>query len=144
MLWSVWAGGSRRRGCLILYPTAGEASGSFVAAGARRGGGVRGRAADPERSASEAARRARSVLRRYAAANRLSRFGTLTYRGSGCFDQRALRADLAEFFRGARAELGRPVPYLWVPEWHKAHGLHAHFAFDRFVNRPGDSGDVVV
>jgi hypothetical protein len=120
---------------LNVYPTAGEASGCFLAVGARRGGGgVRGLAADPERAALEAGRRARGVVRRYAAANALTRFGTLTYRGEGCFDQEALRADLAEFFRRVRAELG-PVPYLWVPEWHKTHGLHAHFALDRFAHQ---------
>ena len=121
---------------LNLYPTAGEASGCFVAVGGRRGaGGVRGLAADPERAALEGARRARAFVRRYAAANGLTRFGTLTYRGEGCFDQTALRVDLAAFFRGVRAELGGPVPYLWVPEWHKTHGLHAHFALDRFAHQ---------
>lgn len=120
---------------LNVYPTAGEASGRFLAVGARRGGGgVRGLAADPERAALEGARRARGVVRRYAAANGLTRFGTLTYRGHGCFDQEALRTDLGEFFRGVRAELG-PVPYLVVPEWHKTHGLHAHFALDRFAHQ---------
>jgi hypothetical protein len=121
---------------LNLYPTAGEASGCFVAVGGRRaGGGVRGLAADPERAALEGARRARAFVRRYAAANGLTRFGTLTYRGEGCFDQTALRVDLAAFFRGVRAELGGPVPYLWVPEWHKTHGLHAHFALDQFAHQ---------
>lgn len=121
---------------LNLYPTAGEASGCFVAVGQRRGRGVRGAAADPDRAVLEAGRRARGAVRRYAAANGLTRFGTLTYRGEGCFDQRALRRDLGEFFRTVRAELGGgPIPYLWVPEWHKAHGLHAHFALDRFAHQ---------
>lgn len=120
---------------LNLYPTAGEASGCFVAAGRRHGGGVRGCADDPARAALEAGRRARSRVRRYAAANGLTRFGTLTYAGSGCFDQQVLRSDLADFFRGVRGELGGPVPYLWVPEWHKEHGLHAHFALDRYAHQ---------
>ena len=40
---------------------------------------------------------------------------------------------MGEFFRSLREGLdGRPLPYVWVPEWHKTdHGLHAHFAFDR-------------
>jgi hypothetical protein len=121
---------------LNVYPTAGEASGCFVPVGGRRrGGGVRGLAADPERAVFEAGRRARGVVRRYAAANGLTRFGTLTYRGAGCFDQVALRMDLARFFRAVRAELGGSIPYLWVPEWHKTHGLHAHFALDRFARQ---------
>ena len=41
------------------------------------------------------------------------------------------------FFRSLRRELGgEPLPYLWVPEWHKTgHGLHLHFAVGRFVPR---------
>ena len=41
------------------------------------------------------------------------------------------------FFRRLRAELGgKPLPYVWVPEWHKTgHGLHLHFAVGRFVPR---------
>ncbi len=41
-------------------------------------------------SASEAQRRARTKVRRYVAANRLDRLGTLTYRGDGLHDERAL------------------------------------------------------
>jgi len=42
---------------------------------------------------------------------------------------------LAVFFRDLRRALGgEPLPYLWVPEWHKTHGLHAHFAMGRFVH----------
>lgn len=71
-----------------------------------------GRAADPERSEQEAARRARGKLRRYCAANRLNRFATLTYAGAGCFDHGQLRTDVADFFRGLRRELGaKPFPY---------------------------------
>jgi hypothetical protein len=54
-------------------------------------------------------------VRRYGAANRLNRLGTLTYRGEGCHDPRALRGDLAGFFRELRAGLGGgPLPYLWA------------------------------
>lgn len=121
---------------LNLYPDAGEASGCFVPGYQRRGAGVRGFAADPERAAVEAGRRARSQVRRYAAANSLTRFGTLTYAGEGCFDQRMLRLDLAEFIRGVRGKLGgKRFAYLWVAESHKSHGLHAHFALDRFAQQ---------
>ena len=98
---------------------------------------ARGAAADPERSAAEAGRRARSRLRRYCAANRLNRLGTLTYRGAGCHEPEIIRADLAEFFRSLRDGLGgEAFPYVWVPEWHKSgHGLHAHFAVGKFIPR---------
>lgn len=97
----------------------------------------RGEAADPERAAAEAGRRARATLRRYCAANRLNRLGTLTYRGEGNHDPGLARDHLAAFFRELRAGLGgQPFPYVWVPEWHKSgHGMHAHFAVGRFIKR---------
>lgn len=122
---------------LKVYPSAGEAGGSFVSSVATvdRGGSSGG--GDPDRSAAEAARRARGQLRRYCAANGLNRLGTLTYAGDGCHDPRQFRGDLAEFFRSLRRLLGgEPFAYAWVPEWHKSgHGLHAHFAVGRFVAR---------
>jgi hypothetical protein len=76
-------------------------------------------------------------VRRYCAANRLNRLATLTYAGAGCFDHGQLRADAGAFFRALRGELGgKPLPYLWVPEWHPGgHGLHVHFAVGRYVRR---------
>src|SRR5206468_368839 len=89
---------------------------------------------DPGRTAANAARRARSKVRRYCAANRLNRLGTLTYAGDGNHDPGTLRADLAEFFRRLRRSVGEPFPYLWAPEWHAGgHGLHAHFAVGRWI-----------
>jgi hypothetical protein len=126
---------------LTVYPGAREAGGTFVpSVGYRReggGGGVRGAAVDPVRSRVEAARRAKGRLRRYCAANRLNRLGTLTYAGAGCHDPRRVRADVGEFFRALRDALGGSAfPYVWVPEWHKTgHGLHAHFAVGRFIRR---------
>ena len=69
-------------------------------------------------------------MRRYCAANRLNRLGTLTYAGEGCHDPLGLRGDVAEFFKELRAGIDAgALPYLWVPEWHPGgHGLHAHFA----------------
>jgi hypothetical protein len=73
-------------------------------------------------------------VRRYCAANRLNRLGTLTYAGDGQHDPMALRQDLGEFFRAIRHEVGRSLPYLWVPEWHPGgHGLHAHFAIGQYI-----------
>jgi hypothetical protein len=121
-----------------LYPDAGEGGGSFRSSIRRVPSYVsRGFAADPERSMAEAGRRARGRLRRYCAANRLNRLGTLTYRGEGCHDPELVRAHLGDFFRGLRvATGGKAFPYVWVPEWHKTgHGLHAHFAVGRYVNR---------
>jgi hypothetical protein len=93
-------------------------------------------AAEPERAREEAARRARAKVRRYCAHNGLSRFWTLTYPGRGCHDPLELRSDLSGFFRGLRAALGgEALPYVWVPEWHKTHGLHAHFALGQYVHK---------
>lgn len=120
---------------LRVCPAAGEAGGSFRSslvrpAPERRDGGV-----DPARSAREAARRARGQLRRYCAANRLNRLGTLTYAGTGCHDPFELRRHVAEFFRGLRAAMGgEAFPYAWTDEWHKTdHGLHVHFAVGQFI-----------
>lgn len=123
--------------CLNLYPAAGEAGGCFRSAYGPRPREVGGETADPERSALEAARRARGQVRRYCAANRLNRLGTLTYRGEGCHDPYAFRSHMAAFWRLLR-ELsgGAPCAYLWTGEWHlSGHGLHAHFAVGRFVPR---------
>jgi hypothetical protein len=123
---------------LTLYPGAAEAGGSF-----RFGTKGRGQVepaeeeADPARSAHEAGRRARANVRRFCAANRLNRLGTLTYRGDGCHDPHRIRGDVGIFIRRLRYQLKvESLPYLWVPEWHpKGHGLHAHFAVGRFVRR---------
>ena len=117
-----------------LYPQAAEGGGCYVSSAARAAAGRRG--SDPERAQAEAGRRARSKLRRYCAANRLNRFGTLTYAQS-CRDPRQLRVEVAGFFRGLRGELGgEPLPYAWASEWHPGgHGLHVHFAVGRYVGQ---------
>jgi hypothetical protein len=119
---------------LSLYPEAGEGGGCLSTA---RQGLPSGGPPDSARAAEEAARRARAKIRRYAAANRLNRLGTLTYRGEGCHDPVALRTHLAAFFRELRDGLDEGgFAYLWVPQWHPGgHGLHAHFAVGRFVPR---------
>jgi hypothetical protein len=124
-LWSGWS--------LSLYPEAGEAGASFVRPPS--GGGPR--RSDRERSKVEAARRARSKVRRYCAANRLNRLGTLTYAGAGCHHGRDFRGHIGEFFRNLRGELGgEAFAYVWTAEWHKSgHGLHAHFAVGRYIAR---------
>jgi hypothetical protein len=123
---------------LNLYQRAGEAGGCFVPS---RRAPARwsppGSAADPERASTEAARRARGRVRRYCAANRLNRLGTLTYAGAGCHDPRVVCRHVGGFFRGLRDDLGGgALPYLWTAEWHPGgHGLHVHFAVGRFVPR---------
>ena len=121
-----------------LYPDAHEGGGSFQSSVRRVPTYVsRGYALDPERSASEAGRRARAKLRRYCTANRLNRLGTLTFAGNGCHDSAELRGYLSDFSRSLRLTLGGAAfPYVWVPEWHpKGHGLHVHFAVGRFIKR---------
>jgi hypothetical protein len=122
------------RWLLNLYPEAAEAGGCLLSP-PRPWNGRYPFERDADRSTSEAIRRARGKVRRYSAANRLNRLGTLTYAGAGCHDPVQLRADLAGFFRRLRAEVGRDLPYLWVPEWHpEGHGLHAHFTVGRYVH----------
>lgn len=120
---------------LSLYPAAGEAGGGWVQGTRERSPAVGG--GDPERSRVEAARRAKSQVRRYCTANGLNRLGTLTYAGSGNHDPVVLRQHLAKFFRRLRVATGdKAFAYVWVPEWHKSgHGLHAHFAVGRYLKR---------
>lgn len=122
------------RWAFSLYPDAAEGGGCFVSRCRPVPGGCR---PDALRAQEEAARRARAKIRRYAAANRLNRLGTLTYRGEGNHDPVALREHLAGFFRELRGGLnGERFPYVWVPQWHPGgHGLHAHFAVGRYVSR---------
>lgn len=121
-----------------LYPDAWEGGGSFgSSARTPREYVPAGSAANPDRAAEEAGRRARARLRRYCAANRLNRLGTLTYRGNGCHDLAVVREHIGLFFRVLRERLSSsPFPYAWVTEWHKTgHGLHVHFAVGRFIKR---------
>jgi hypothetical protein len=120
-----------------VYPQAREAGGTFVRASpAPRAYVPPGQARDPDRAKVEAGRRARRNVRRYCAAHRLNRLGTLTYAGDGCFDDAVAKADVGAFFRELRGELGgKPFPYLWVPEWHKNHGLHLHFAVGKYIRQ---------
>lgn len=120
---------------LSLCPAAGEGGGCFVPK--RRSPSGCGGVPNPERSRQEAARRARGRLRRYCAANRLNRLGTLTYAPPFCTDPALVRRHAGEFFRNLRTALGgKPFPYVWVPEFH-ADGtrFHLHFAIGRYVKR---------
>ncbi len=118
-----------------LYREAGEAAGTFHYRAKPGRCANPGPALGPERCASEAARRAKTAVRRYTVANRLDHLVTLTYRGVGEHDQRELRSHLGHTFRRLRREVvGKPFPYVWVPEWHKTeHGLHAHAAVGGYI-----------
>lgn len=128
---------STNEGCWVLglWPDALEASGSFhgTAPVAPRIYVPKGEGRNPERSRSEASRRAASRLRRYSVANRLNRFGSLTY-AHAQEDGGAVREDIGDFFRRLRSSVGKDFAYAWVTEWHPGgHGIHVHFAVGRYV-----------
>jgi hypothetical protein len=121
------------RWVLNLYPGAAEATGWYVSA-VRSSAGGSWWEPEPDRSAAEAARRARARVRRYCVENRLNRLGTLTYGPPFCRDPRAVRGHVGGFFRRLRTETG-PLPYLWVPELHEdGERYHLHFGVGQFVH----------
>lgn len=123
---------------LSLYPDAGEGGGNYRRWIRKPSPYVaRGQAKDPERAAAEAARRARTKLRRYCAANGINKLGTLTYGPPYCFDPEQVRSDLARYFRDLRDELGgEPFPYVWIPEYHKdGERLHAHYGVGKWISQ---------
>jgi hypothetical protein len=118
----------------VLYPDAAEGGGSFRSAASP--GGRSSWTDAPLDTRDDATRRARGKVRRYCAANRLNRLGTLTYAGAGCHDPASFREDVGGFFRRLRSAVDEPFPYLWVPEWHPGgHGLHGHFAVGRYIRQ---------
>lgn len=125
---------------MLLYRDALEASASLsggVVSGGGRGGplGSDRHQGGAGRSMEEAGRRARGRLRRYCVANRLDRLVTLTYRGEGCHDPGALRADVAAFVKRLRRVRNlQSFPYAWVPELHESgHGFHVHLAVSQYL-----------
>ncbi len=127
-------GPKEARWSFALYPEAAEGGGSFRSV-RREDPGPGAPGADPDRNASDAARRARAKVRRYCAANRLNRLGTLTYGPPFCTDPGRLRRDVAEFVRRLRREVGEAFPYVWVPELHAdGERFHLHFALGRYIH----------
>ncbi len=125
-------GPKEARWSFALYPEAAEGGGSF------RSLGPRTRAlehlADPDRIASDAARRARAKVRRYCAANRLNRLGTLTYGPRSATTRDALRLDLADFSVGCAARLEKRSRTSGCRSGMPAgQRLHAHFAVGRWI-----------
>jgi hypothetical protein len=125
------------RWLLKLYPGAAEAGGCFESAARHSGSGSWWEPdpePDPERCASETARRARGQLRRYCAENRLNHLWTLTYAPPFCLDPLVLRRDVRAFFRRLRSKAARDLPYAWVPELHAdRERYHVHFAVGQYV-----------
>lgn len=82
-------------------------------------------------------RRARARVRRYCAANRPNRLGTLTFGPPFCTDPVELRCHVAMFFRNLRAGLGvSSLPYVRVPELHAdGRRFHVHFAVGRYIKQ---------
>ena len=117
-----------------LVPEAFEGGGAWITP--RRADRVQvaaGMAVDQSRSLQEAGRRARTAMRRYAVANRCDRMVTLTY-ASACDDRDQFVHDVHRFWVDLRSVMGGSArPYVWVPEWHKTHGLHAHAAVSEYV-----------
>jgi hypothetical protein len=120
-----------------LYPDALEGGGCWNGPRAVTANAVPrrlpGQAANTERSMQESGRRARAAMRRYVVANRCDKMITLTY-ADACHDRDQFVADMHDFFLRLREAMdGVRRPYLWVPEWHKNHGLHAHAAVSHYV-----------
>lgn len=117
-----------------LYPDALEGGGCWVTPRRVQPVFIRaGEGANSARSLQEAGRRARTAARRYIVANRCDKMITFTY-AQACHDRDQFVADMHAFWLALRAALGgKPFPYLWVPEWHKSHGLHAHAAVSQYI-----------
>jgi hypothetical protein len=87
---------------------------------------------DPERAATEAARRARAMVRRVCGEYRLDRLWTLTYR-EATHDRDQALSDVQRFIKRLVRRVGR-VRYVAVFELHPGgHGLHVHLAIGRFL-----------
>lgn len=117
-----------------LVPDAFEGGGAWITPRRADRSYVRaGQAADSSRSRHEAGRRARTLMRRYAVANRCDKMITLTF-AEECHDRDRFVSCLHAFWLDLRTALGgSPFPYAWVPEWHKSHGLHAHAAVSQYI-----------
>lgn len=142
---------------VLARPTCGEATSrvssrpefrtQYHASGAalrkKVGRGVRGKAADPERAAQEADRRARARVRRWCLHRRANRLGTLTYRDPE-FSWDQVWSDLEEFRRELVSAGVPSASVLLMPEPHPgpmkdgvqvgdSHGWHVHIAVAQFI-----------
>ncbi len=81
---------------------------------------------NPSRNVQDAARRARTVVRRYAAHNRLQGFATLTFAGTARPSYTQCRSSLARLMRTVRIRQGERLPYVFLIEPHELEGHHGH------------------
>lgn len=89
---------------------------------------------DPERSASESARRAAARIRVLAKANKITRLGTMTFAQGIAWEDRESVIRALMLFRKRLARRFPRLRWLWVLEMHPGgHGWHVHIGFDRFV-----------
>jgi len=118
---------------VTIYPGCGEATLTPVL---RRRQPNKGRnvRSDPERCRAEAARRARTMVRRFCAEYRLIYMWTLTYRGDGEHDIEQVRRHVERLVaKIVQDRNGRRFPYVAVPELHATdHGIHVHMAVPFF------------
>lgn len=96
-----------------------------------------GSARDPERlgqsTRARSGRRARSRLRRYAAANHLDRLVVLTYR-EGTSDLKRVKRDVRLFIkRKLRPMVGPDMPYAVTWELHKSGNWHVNILLNSYV-----------
>lgn len=123
---------SPRRGYVRvkIYPHAGEA---VVSCSTKPRPADRSRKVDgpvnPARCREQAARRASSAVRRYAAEHSLRYMLTLTYR-DGERNLRKVHRDVEKLLaKMVKDRNGRRFPYLWVPEYHAdEERFHVHLA----------------
>lgn len=116
-----------KRWLAVLYPGAGEA----VAVRTSTGRGSANRTTENDTATARAARK----VRRYAMANGLMSFATLTFTKPER-DRRRIRRRLKRVFSEMRARLKTRFPYVHVVEMHSdGHGLHVHVLVPRSAGR---------
>lgn len=128
---------SNKRWQVTVYESAGEIVGSWIpdrrppdqSRNVPYDGPV-----DPERSRSEAARRAKTAIRRYVTTHRLSRIITLTYAPDHLpEDLEGGWRHIEDFRRQVGEHFG---PMLIVPEWGEENGrLHWHVLVNKFMRK---------
>jgi hypothetical protein len=87
------------------------------------------RAHDSGRCRENAARRAKTIIRRFCKQHRLAFMWTLTYRDGGQRNLGQLRRQVERLMAKVERETGRDFPYAYVVEFHRdGERLHVHIA----------------
>ncbi len=126
----------RGRGYSVPAPPALPALGAPCAKCVSRAPGVYRRGEAARRAHSEAVnnQRAASKLRRFCRSWRIDHLWTLTYRGEGEREYKALLNDVRRFFEAFKSEVG-DMPMVMVREPHPGgHGWHLHFGVPGWVS----------